>query len=194
MYRMFACALAGMSLCLAVAVTAAQATEFPVNPARFDPYKNFKFRVKWDGHFIDGVSKVSPLTRSTQVIDYREGGDASTVHRSTGITKFEKVTLERGLTQDTAFEAWADLVWKNGAPAGQEIALAAFRKDVVVDVYNEAGQLVTAYTLFRCWPSEYTALSDLDANVPGVLVQRLTLVCEGWDRDRSVVEPKEPGH
>ncbi len=44
--------------------------EFPVNPTRFDPYKNFKFRIKWDGAYIAGVSKVSALKRTTEVIEF----------------------------------------------------------------------------------------------------------------------------
>jgi len=184
--------VAVFGLGLAALPAAPRAAEFTVNPQRLDPYKNYKFRVKWDGRYIAGISKVSPLIRRTQVVDHREGGDPSTSHRSLGLNQYDSITLERGLTQDTAFEAWADLVWKYGAALGSEVSLAEFRKEVVIDVFNEAGQLVTAYQLHRCWPSEYEALSELDANAAGVVVQRLKLECEGWERDTSVVEPKEP--
>ncbi|HXP76139.1 MAG TPA: phage tail protein [Stellaceae bacterium] len=167
--------------------------EFTVNPTRFDPYKNFKFRLKWDGKYVAGVSKVSPLLRRAEVIMHREGGDPSTSRKSPGETQFEPVTLERGVTHDTAFEDWANLVWRLGAAAGSESALASFRKDIVLDVYNEAGQLVLAYKIYRCWVSEYQALPDLDANASATLLEHIKLENEGWERDTSVVEPKEPG-
>jgi phage tail-like protein len=166
--------------------------EFTVNTTRFDPYKNFKFRLKWDGKYVAGVSKVSPLLRRTEVIMHREGGDPSTSRRSPGETQFEAISLERGVTHDTAFEDWANQVWRLGAGAGAEVALATFRKDVILDVYNEAGQLVLSYKIYRCWVSEYQALPDLDANASAVLIERIKLENEGWERDTSVTEPKEP--
>ena len=166
--------------------------EFPVNPDRFDPYKNFKFRVKWDGRYVAGISRVSPLRRSTEVIEHREGGDPSIARKSPGRTRFDAITLERGVTQDRAFEEWADKVWKLGAAAGSEVALADFRKDVVLELYNEAGQLVLAYKIYRCWVSDYVALPTLDADADAVAIQSITLENEGWERDTSVVEPPEP--
>jgi phage tail-like protein len=166
--------------------------EFTVNPNRVDPYKQFKFRVKWDGRYVAGVSKVSTLRRTTEVVEHREGGDPSTSHKSPGRTQFDPITLERGVTHDPEFEAWANKVWKLGAGLGSEVSLADFRKDIVIELYNEAGQLVHAYKVYRCWPSDYVALSDLDADIAKVAFERLTLQNEGWERDTSVVEPKEP--
>ena len=167
-------------------------TEFPNNPTRFDPYKNFKFRLKWDGKFVAGVSKVSGLKRSTEVIEHREGGDPSTSRKSPGLTQFAPIILERGLTQDHEFEAWANKVWQFGAGLGSEVALADFRKDIVLDFFNEAGQVVLSYKIFRCWPSEYAALPDLDAGGNAVAIEHLKLENEGWERDTAVVEPVEP--
>ena len=166
--------------------------EFPVNPSRLDPYKNFKFRLKWDGVNVAGVSRVSPLLRSTAVVEHREGGDPSTPHKSPGATSFAPIVLERGVTQDTAFEDWANKVWKLGAASGSEVALADFRKDIVLELYNEAGQLVLAYKIFRCWVSEYQALPELDADNNAIATEHIKLENEGWERDTSVVEPKEP--
>ena len=166
--------------------------KFTVNAARFDPYKNFKFRVKWDGRHVAGISAVSGLRRSTEIIEHREGGDLSTQRKSPGITRFEAIRLERGVTHDDAFEAWANKVWTLGAGLGSEVSLKDFRKDVVLELYNEAGQLVLAYKLHRCWPSEYQALPDLDANTGGTAMQVLVLQTEGWERDVDVVEPSEP--
>ena len=166
--------------------------EFPNNPTRFDPYKNFKFRLKWDGKFIAGVSKVSGLKRTTEVIEHREGGDPSTSRKSPGRTQFAAITLERGVTYDHEFEKWADKVWRLGAALGGEVALADFRKDVILDFFNEAGQLALSYKIYRCWPSVYEALPSLDANAAGVAIERLVLQNEGWERDQAVTEPKEP--
>jgi phage tail-like protein len=167
--------------------------EFTVNPTRFDPYKNFKFRLKWDGRFIAGVSHVSGLRRVTEVVEHREGGNPSTSRKSPGNTQYEAITLERGLTQDRDFEQWANLVGRLGAGLGSEVGLADFRKDIVLEFYNEAGQLALAFDIFRCWPSVYEALPALDANAAGVAIERLVLENEGWQRDSAVVEPKEPG-
>jgi phage tail-like protein len=166
---------------------------FTVNPHRFDPYKNVKFRVLWDGKVIAGISRVSALRRWTEVVVHREGADPSLQRRSPGLSAFDPIVLERGITHDAEFEAWADRVWKLGAPVGQEVRLKSYRKDVRIELLNEAGQVVRAYHVFRCWPSEYQALPDLDATDPtAVAIERLTLQHEGWQRDEAVPEPVEP--
>jgi phage tail-like protein len=166
--------------------------QFAVNPTRLDPYKNFKFRVRWDGRYVAGVSKVSALKRSTELVEHREGGNPSTSNKSPGRTKYEAITLERGVTHDTEFEKWANKVWNFGSGLGLETSLSDFRKDITIDVYNEAGQLVLAYNVFRCWVSEYQALPDLDANANAVAIQTIKLENEGWERDYDVTEPAEP--
>jgi phage tail-like protein len=166
--------------------------EFSANPTRFDPYKGFKFRVKWDGRYVAGVSKVSALKRSIEVVEFRQGGDPSTSRKSPGRAKFEAVSLERGVTHDTEFEKWANKVWNFGSLPGSEVSLADFRKDIIIEVYNEAGQKVIAYNVFRCWVSDYQALPDLDANANAVAIQTLKLENEGWERDYDVTEPTEP--
>jgi phage tail-like protein len=166
--------------------------QFSVNPQRFDPYKNFKFRVKWDGRYVAGVSKCGAFKRTTEVVEHREGGDPSTSRKSPGRTKFDPITIERGVTHDPEFENWANKVWDLGAGLGSEVSLADFRKDMIIEVYNEAGQKAIAYKVFRCWVSEYQALPDLDANANAVAIQHLKLENEGWERDTSVTEPSEP--
>jgi phage tail-like protein len=166
--------------------------QFSVNANRFDPYKNFKFRVKWDGRYVAGVSKVGALKRSTEMVEHREGGDPSTSRKSPGRTKFEAITLERGVTHDLEFERWANKVWNFGAGLGAEVSLKDFRKDISIEVYNEAGQKVLAYNLFRCWVSEFQSLPDLDANANAIAIQTIKLENEGWERDVNVPEPSEP--
>jgi phage tail-like protein len=166
--------------------------QFTVNANRFDPYKNFKFRVKWDGRYVAGVSKVGALKRTTEMVEHREGGDPSTSRKSPGRSKYEAVTLERGVTHDLEFERWANKVWNFGAGLGAEVSLKDFRKDISIEVYNEAGQKVLAYNLFRCWVSEYQSLPDLDANANAIAIQNIKLENEGWERDLSVPESSEP--
>jgi phage tail-like protein len=166
--------------------------QFSVNAQRFDPYKNFKFRVKWDGRYVAGISKVSALKRSTEVVEHREGGDPSTSRKSPGRTKYEAITLERGVTHDTEFEKWANKVWNYGSGLGAEVSLKDFRKDVIVEMYNEAGQVALAFKVYRCWVSDFQALPDLDANANAVAIQSIKLENEGWERDYDVAEPSEP--
>ncbi|MDH5543406.1 MAG: phage tail protein [Nitrospinota bacterium] len=166
--------------------------QFSVNTERFDPYKNFKFRVKWDGNYVAGVSKVSSLKRTTEVVKHREGGDPSGSRKSPGRTEYEAITLERGVTHDPEFEKWANKVWNHGSALGMEVSLKDFRKDLILEVYNEAGQLAIAYKLYRCWASEFQALPDLDANANAVAIQTMKLENEGWERDYAVTEPAEP--
>lgn len=166
--------------------------EFSVNTQRFDPYKNFKFRVRWDGRYVAGISKVGALKRSTEVVEHRVGGDSSTSRKSPGRSKFEPIMLERGVTHDPDFEDWANLVWNVEAGLGAEVSLANFRKDIILEMYNEAGQLAIAYKVFRCWVSEFQALPELDANANAVAIQSIKLENEGWIRDIEVREPTEP--
>jgi phage tail-like protein len=164
--------------------------QFSVNATRFDPYKNFKFRVKWDGQYVAGLSKVSGgLKRTTKLVTHREGGDPSTSRKSPGPTEFEAITLERGVTHDLAFESWADLVHNFQGDA--LMSLKNFRKDIIIDIFNEQGSKVLSYKLFRCWVSEYQALPELDANANAVMIQHIKIENEGWERDTSVTEPTE---
>ena len=166
--------------------------QFSVNPQRFDPYKNFKFRVRWDGRYVAGVSKVGALKRTTEVVEHREGGDPSTSRKSPGRTKYEPVSLERGVTHDPEFERWANKVWNYGSGLGAEVSLKDFRKDVIIEMYNEAGQVAQAFKVYRCWVSDFQALPDLDANANAVAIQSIKLENEGWERDYDVTEPDEP--
>ncbi len=165
--------------------------QFTVNAQRFDPYKNFKFRIKWDGRYVAGISKVGTLKRTTEVVKHREGGDPSSSRKSPGRTEYDAITLDRGVTHDVEFEKWANKVWQiNGGQT--EVSLKDFRKDMRIEMYNEAGQLAIAYNVYRCWVSEYQALPDLDANANAVAIQHIKLENEGWERDQSVTEPTEP--
>ncbi|MHB8595740.1 MAG: phage tail protein [Ktedonobacteraceae bacterium] len=166
--------------------------EFTVNTQRFDPYKNFKFQVKWDGRYVAGISKVGMLKRTTEVVKHREGGDPSSSRKSPGRTEYDAITLERGVTHDPEFEQWANKVWNYGAGLGVETSLQDFRKNIIIEVYNEAGQKVIAYNVYRCWVSEFQSLPDLDANANAVAIQHIKLENEGWERDQSVNEPTEP--
>ncbi|WP_209347814.1 phage tail protein [Pontixanthobacter sp. CEM42] len=173
-------------------------TEFPKATYRYDPYRSHKFRLKWDGKYVAGFSKVSALSRSTDVVTHRSGSDPSEMP---GQSEYAAITLERGVTHDPAFEQWANKVWDYHNPtvddepqgsSNKDVSLKDFRKDVILELYNEAGQKVLAYNIFRCWPSEYEALPELDANGNAVAISKLKLENEGWERDTSIAEPSEP--
>ena len=159
-----------------------------------DPYLNFKFRIKWQGKYVAGLSKCSALRRSTEATPFRGGGDPSTNRVLPGQTKFEPITLERGMTQDLEFETWASQVWNYRAGQGMESSLANFRRNITLEFYNAAGQLVYAYNIYNCWPSEYTAMPELDSSSNAVAIQTLVLQNEGWERDASVKVPPPPSY
>lgn len=163
--------------------------QFSINTSRIDPYKNFKFRVKWDGQVVAGVSKVSALKRTTEVVSHREGGDVSTSRHSPGASKFEAITLERGITFAPEFEAWAKLVYSTEGDGA--VSLARFRKDILIETLNLQGTVVRSYRVFRCWVSEYTAMPELDANANAIAFETIVLQNEGFERDDSVVEVAE---
>src|SRR5678815_3442785 len=167
--------------------------QFTINPQRLDPYKNFKFLVKTsDGKYVLGVSKCSMLKRTTEVVKHRDGGDYSSSRKSPGRTEYDAVMLERGVTHDPEFEKWAGKVWDLGGGLGKEVSLQDFRKDITIEMYNEAGQLAISYKVFRCWVSEFQAMPELDANANAVAIQHIKLENEGWERDYEVAEPSEP--
>jgi phage tail-like protein len=163
--------------------------QFTVNTSRIDPYKNFKFRLKWDGQIVAGVSKVSALKRTTEVVPHREGGDISTPRLSPGASKFDPITLERGISFAAEFEAWANLVYSTEGDGA--VSLANFRKDIMIEFLNLQGTVVRAYRVFRCWVSEYTALPELDANANAIAFETMVLQNEGHERDEAVVEVAE---
>lgn len=166
--------------------------QFTVNTHRHDPYKVFKFRVMWDGRYVAGISRVSALTRVTQVVEFRDGDDPSADRRSPGLTTYEPIALSRGVTHDVEFERWANLAWNLEAGAGNEVSLKDFRKDLLIELLNEAGQIVVRYKVFRAWVSEYQALPELNAQASEVAIESITLQHEGWVRDPDVKEPVEP--
>lgn len=162
---------------------------FNVNTHRLDPYQAFKFQVKWDNKYIPAILRVSALRRVTQPVIHRAGNDASHSHVAPGITGFEPIVIERGLTHDTAFEQWANLVFNLQGDAA--MSLRHYHKDIQIELLNHQGMVVMAFKVFRCWVSEYQALPELDAAGGCLAIERLVLQHEGWERDTSVVEPQE---
>lgn len=176
-------------------------TEFPQATHRYDPYRTFRFRLKWDGKYVAGISKVSALTPTTQVVTHRSGGDPATPRRMPGQSEYSAITLERGVTHDLAFAQWANKVWdyhnvttddQQGGTGNQVVSLKDFRKDIILELYNEAGQKVIGYNIYRAWPSEFISMPELDANANAVAIMSLKLEVERWERDPAVAEPDEP--
>lgn len=163
--------------------------QFSVNTHRFDPYSNFKFRVKWDNEYVAGLNKCSALKRTTEMVEFREGGDPSHGRKLPGKTSYDAITLEQGVTHDTRFEEWANLV--NNYQGDALMSLKGFRKDVTIEVHNLQGVVVLAYNVYRCWVSEYQALPELDAGGNAVMIRTIKLENEGWERDVAVTEPTE---
>ncbi len=162
---------------------------FITNAHRVDPYKNFKFRLLWDGKSVLGISKCSSLKRTTEVVKHREGGENSTDHKSPGRTTYEAITMERGITHDLEFEKWANLVHPYSGDAGMD--LVNYKKELTLEVLNEKGHVAKRYFLHNCWVSEFTAVPDLDANANAVAIETMKVELEGWERDVETKEPAE---
>lgn len=165
--------------------------QFTVNPGRVNPYPSFKFRVKWDGRYVPGITRISGLRRSTQPIAEHSGDGPNFIRSSPGRTSYQPITLERGVTHDQAFAEWANKVYTWGAGPGLECSLRDFRKDVVIELCNEAGQVVVAWRIYRAWVTEY-AIAELDASADALALEQITLAIDGFDRDPAVTEPVEP--
>ncbi len=163
--------------------------QFSINTSRTDPYKNFKFQLVMAGRVVAGVSKISALKRTTEVVSHREGGDVSTPRHSPGATSFEAITMERGITFDRDFEEWANLVYSTQGDAA--VSLANYKRDILINVLNLQGVVVQSYRVFRAWVSEFTALPELDANANAIAIESIVVQNEGWERDPDIVEQPE---
>ncbi|MEM6468174.1 MAG: phage tail protein [Planctomycetota bacterium] len=164
--------------------------EFTEND-RYDPYKNFRFVIKFAGQteIVAGVTKVGGLKVTTEVVKHRVGGDNNTSRKSPGQSDYDAITLERGVTHDTEFEDWANKVWHQTTTG---VSLSDFRRNLIIEMRNEVGQPVVRYNVYRCWVSEYQPIPELDASGNAVAIQMIKIENEGWARDRKLKEPKEP--
>jgi phage tail-like protein len=164
---------------------------FPANLNRYDPYKNYRFLVYFGTSTtpVAAVSKVGAISRTSDVIDYNEGGNAI-VLKGLGRTKYDPITLERGVTQDPDFATWANYaqVLDHGAPI---TSLANLRREVAIVLLNEEAQPVLRYLIHRCWVSKFQALPELDADGNTVAIEQITMENEGWERDLTLAEPVE---
>jgi phage tail-like protein len=164
---------------------------FSVNTSRHDPYKAYRFLVFFGQSTtaVAGLSKVTALKRSSDVIDYREGGNPI-ILKGLGRTKYDPITLERGVTHDSDFIDWADTAQKldQGVPS---TSLKNLRREIRIRLLNEAGQAVAQYLVHRCWVSEFQALPDLDVGSTSVAIEHIKLENEGWEKDPTVTEPQE---
>ncbi len=157
---------------------------------RFDPYRNFRFKVKWDGQYVAGLTKMGALKRTTEMVEFREAGENITSRKLPGKSSYTAVSLEAGITYDTTFEDWANLV--NDFASHSITSLGEFRKNITVDVFNEAGVKALSYNLYRAWVSEYQALPDLDAGANAVAITTIKLEFEWFERDLAVQEAQGP--
>jgi phage tail-like protein len=165
-------------------ITGAQGN--PANPPGAPKETQISFVVKWDGRVIPGITKISGLRRKTEIVEYRSGGDPSLNRRAPGKTEYQPIVLKRPRGDDKEFERWANKVWSLGAGLGSEVSLKDYRKDILIELHDDAGKVLIAFRVYRCWPSEYVALNDLDADDKSVAMEILALEHEGWERDYEI--------
>ena len=147
--------------------------QFTVNVNRFDPYKNFKFRVKWDGRYVAGVSKVGALKRTTEVVEHREGGDNITVRKLPGKASYGDLTLKWGLTDSEELWSWRLQVIE-GRPN--------FRRNGSVVVYDLRNRIeVARWNFVRAWPTKWEG-PGFNALGNEVAVETIVLAHEGIAR------------
>ena len=161
-----------------------------------NPYLTYNFLVKWNNAYVAAVTNVSGLTRKTEVVSFHAGGQPQSAFKIPGQTDYEPVRLSRGITTDTAFETWANMMWfyPNTQKLGNEVDLDHFRQPMQIELYDQAGRLLLRYNLYNCWPSEYTALPDLDSEANTVALASMTIEHEGWDRDLTVQAALTPSY
>ena len=164
-------------------------TGFQKNATRIDPYKNYKFQIKWDGHTVLGVMKAGPLKRTTNVITHRSGGENSVDHKTPGRTTYDGLMLERGVTWDLDFEAWANKVHPCAGDASMD--LVNFRKELALEVLDEKGLVARRFFLHLCWVSEYTASPQLDSSANAIAIESMKIEMEGWERDPASTKQDE---
>jgi len=157
--------------------------KFTIKRQSNDPYRNFKFRIQIDNKYVAGLSKCDIPNKTPEKVVRRGIGNPSAIHKLPGKTKSEAITLATGITHDTSFEDWANLV--NNFQGDAAMSLKNFRKNIIIDVFNEANQKTQSYHVYNCWVSEYQAVPDLDAGVNAVMIQTIKLENEGWDQDTS---------
>lgn len=151
-------------------------------------YKNHNFKVRFEGRHVAGISRISALRRTTEVIESREGAEPGGVTKSPGLTRCDPIVLERGVSHDPAFEQWASKIWSpdgHGPPAN-------FRRDLEIELVNKNGDALWRFRVHRCWVSEFQALPGLDSTNGSILLEHVTLQNEGWERDTTVQEPFDP--
>ncbi|MFD1955272.1 phage tail protein [Paenibacillus thailandensis] len=138
---------------------------------RKDPFRNFRFRVEIDGIQQAGFTDVSGFDSSIDVIEYREGNEATTVRKLPGLTKYGNVSLKWGITDSM------DLYnWHKEAAAGN-----IQRKNVSIIVIDEAGNDKARWDFVQAWPSKYDA-PDFSAKGNDIAIESLELVHEGMSR------------
>lgn len=169
-----------------LSITSAIAQTGAVQKATDDKDIEIMFRIKWDGKIIPGISEISGLKRVTDVIVNRHGADPNLQRRSPGLTQYEPITIQRPRSSDKEFERWANKVWNFGSGLGSEVSLKDFRKDIRIELITTTGEILLAFQVYRCWPSEYQALSNLDIDSDSLAMETLTLQHEGWERDYTI--------
>ena len=154
---------------------------FTATALTYDPYRKFKFLVKWEGQYVMAVHKVSSITKSIDAIDWRTGGDSNFGAKVPGLTKWEPITLERGLSADAAFQKWMIEVNRYTKAGGQENeAVHNFRKNLQIEMYDLQNDLVMTINVYNAWPSKLT-IADFDAKANELAIEHIELQNEGWD-------------
>jgi phage tail-like protein len=141
------------------------------NSTRHDPFKNFNFLVEIEGITQAGFSECSGLRSEVDVIEYREGGELSSVRKLPGRVKVGDITLKRGVTTSNELQEWFQTIL-NGVTT---------RKNGVIVLLDDQRQPAVRWNFFNAFPRKWEGPS-LDAKGTDVAIETLTLCCERLER------------
>ncbi len=138
---------------------------------RVDPYRNFNFLVEIGGITQAGFSDCSGFGSSTDPIEYREGGENTTVRKLPGMTKHTNITLKWGLTDSRELYDWY-----------REIVTGIVdRKNGSIVVLDLDGKEKVRWNFYQGWPTKWDG-PDFSAKGTDVAIETLEIAHEGIER------------
>lgn len=136
---------------------------------RRDPYGNYNFLVEIEGISRAAFQSCDGLDSSIDVIDHREGGDA-TMRKIPGLTKYTNIILKWGMTDDMELYDWHQK-WAKGEPG-------VARKNGSIVLIDKSGTEKLRWNFFNAWPAKWNG-PDFNAEGNDVAIETLELAHEG---------------
>lgn len=140
---------------------------------RRDPYKNYRFLVEIEGLTHAGFRNAAIPETDQDVIEYREGNEATTPRKLPGLTRYGTVTLQWGVTDSVELYNWRKAV--------EDGRVAESRKNMSIIVLDDLGNPAARWEFTAAWPKRYEA-PEVHAMGESVAIETLQIVHEGMVR------------